>query len=235
MDMRRFWDERAREDAFYFVDNRLDYRHPDVERFWRDGSVDLDRLLDATGVKIRPSDVVADIGCGVGRLTRPLATRAARVFALDISEEMLSRAQELNGHLDNVTWIQGSGADLRPIPDGCLDVCVSHVVFQHIPDPEVTLEYVRDMGRVLKPGGLSTFQVSNDPEVHRAGDQQGARALFVRLAGRAPRGLRNPAWLGSMTDLGELARVAREAELDVEQTVNPGTQMCIVLLRRRGT
>ena len=41
-DMGRFWDERAREDAFYFVDNRLDYRDADVERFWREGDDDLD-------------------------------------------------------------------------------------------------------------------------------------------------------------------------------------------------
>lgn len=29
IDMKRFWDDRAREDAFYFVDNRLDYGSPD--------------------------------------------------------------------------------------------------------------------------------------------------------------------------------------------------------------
>ena len=35
--MRRFWDRRAREDAFYFVDNRLWYRDPDLEGFWAGG------------------------------------------------------------------------------------------------------------------------------------------------------------------------------------------------------
>lgn len=231
--MRRFWDERAREDAYFFVDDRLDYRRPDTERFWQGGAEDLDHLLDATGMRIQSFDVVADIGCGLGRLTRPLADRAARVYALDISEEMLKRAQELNAHLGNVTWMQGSGTDLRSVPDDCLDACVSHVVFQHIPDPEITLAYVRDMGRALKPGGWSTFQVSNDPDVHRVRDPRGARPLLARLAGRAPRGLRSPAWLGSMTDLDKLGEVAGEAGLDVEQVVNPGTQMCIILLRRR--
>jgi len=231
--MRGFWDARAREDAFYFVDSRLQYGNPDSKAFWDGGAVDLDRLLAAVGMSIRSSDVVADIGCGVGRLTRPLADRAARVYALDISEEMLRRAQELNFHLENVTWIHGSGTDLRSIPDGSVDACVSHVVFQHIPDPEVTLEYVRDMGRVLRPGGWSAFQVSNDPEVHRVRDPRGARAWLARLAGRAPRGQRDPAWLGSMTDLDELGGVAREVGLEVEQVVNPGTQMCVVLLRRQ--
>ena len=35
--MQRFWDARAREDAFYFVDNTLNYRAPDLERFWAGG------------------------------------------------------------------------------------------------------------------------------------------------------------------------------------------------------
>lgn len=231
--MRRFWDERARDDAFYYVDNRLDYRHPDVERFWRDGERDLDLLLDAAGTRIHTTDVVADIGCGLGRLTRSLAARATRVYALDISEEMLRRGQELNAHLENVTWIHGSGVDLRSIPDGSLDACVSHVVFQHIPDPEVTLGYVREMGRALKPGGWSVFQVSNDPQVHLVREPRSARTLLARVTGRAPRGQGDPAWLGAMTDLDALAEAAEGAGLKVERVVNPGTQMCVVLLRRQ--
>src|SRR4051812_46324001 len=116
--MGRFWDDRAREDAWYFVDNRLDYRRPDVARFWSEGEADLDALLAAASVAVEPSDVVVDLGCGLGRLTRPLAERARAVYALDVSGEMLARAAELNAHLDNVTWVHGSGVDLRPIPDG---------------------------------------------------------------------------------------------------------------------
>ena len=54
--MRRFWDARGRENAYYFVDSRLDYRDPDLERFWSDGATDLDRLLDAVGMRsVRPT------------------------------------------------------------------------------------------------------------------------------------------------------------------------------------
>ena len=48
-----------------------------------------------------------------------------------------------------------------------VDGCFSHVVFQHIPDPPITLNYVREMGRVLRPGGWALFQVSNDPTIHQ--------------------------------------------------------------------
>ena len=45
-----YWDERAREDAYYFVDNRLDYRMPDVDRFWAGGEEALGVLLDRQAV-----------------------------------------------------------------------------------------------------------------------------------------------------------------------------------------
>src|SRR5688500_9600928 len=73
---RKFWDRRARENALYFVDSRLDYRAPDADAFWSGGARAVDRVLDSVDARIEPSDVVLDIGCGVGRLTRVLAERA---------------------------------------------------------------------------------------------------------------------------------------------------------------
>jgi len=227
--MERFWDERAREDAFYFVDSRLEYGHPDVERFWSDGEADLERLLGLEVVEVAGGDVAVDIGCGLGRLTRALAARAAEVWAIDVSGEMLARAQELNAGLDGVHWIHGDGESLRGIPDGVADCCVSHVVFQHIPDPQVVLGYVREMARVLRPSGWSVFQVSDDAAIH-APRKVG---LVPRLLRRAPRGRDHPAWLGARMDLAELRATAHAAGLDVDRIEGEGTQYCIVLARRR--
>jgi SAM-dependent methyltransferase len=226
-DMREFWDERARENALYFVDNTLDYRSPDAERFWREGELVVERILQMLGASVEPGDHVVEIGCGVGRLTRALAALAARVTALDVSAEMLARARELNPELDGVTWLEGDGASLAGVDDASADACLSHVVFQHIPDPGVTLGYVREMGRVLRPGGWSAFQVSNDPGVHRP------RRRLRALLRRGPRGQEHPAWLGSAVDLDELGATAAAAGMDVERVEGAGTQFCLVLLRRR--
>jgi len=231
--MGRFWDERAREDAFYFVDDRLDYGQPDVERFFREGEEALDTILTELGAAIAPEDDVVEIGCGLGRITRAIAGRGRRVRALDVSAEMLARARELNSELDNVEWLHGDGRSLAPIPDASAGACFSHVVFQHVPDPGITLSYVREMGRVLRPGGWSAFQVSNDPGVHHPmGGMAGVRHRILSLVGRAPRGQRDPAWLGSAVDLDELAAAARDGGLSVERVVNAGTQFCFVLLRK---
>lgn len=229
--MERFWDARAREDAFYFVDSRLRYQEPDEPAFWAGGEQALDALLGALGADIGPGQSVVDIGCGLGRLTRPLARKANRVIALDVSNEMLTRARELNPGLANVEWLHGDGASLRPIPDASVDVCISHVVFRHIPDPSITLRYVEEIGRVLRPGGFAAFELSNDPASHRRRRVR-ARARAAALLGRAPRGQDHRAWIGSYVDLRELGRVASSAALRVERTVGEGTDFCAVLLRR---
>jgi len=81
----RYWDARARENALFFVDTEVDYDDPDTEAFWRRGEEVVARMLEIAGLSIEPHEAVLDIGCGVGRLTRALASRAHRVCGLDVS------------------------------------------------------------------------------------------------------------------------------------------------------
>jgi SAM-dependent methyltransferase len=229
-DMGLFWDERAREDAYYFVDNRLDYRSPDVDRFWAGGDEALQKLLEIAGAAIQPGDTIVDVGCGVGRLTRAAAGVGARVLAVDVSEEMLKRARDLNGELDDVQWIHGDGRTLEPLSDGIADGCISMVVFQHIPDPRITLGYIHEIGRVLRPGGWAAVQLSTDPGLHRP--NQGWRDRVRSLAGRAPRGQWNPAWVGSGVEVADLTAAVAEAGMTLENLVSPGTQYTTVLTVR---
>ena len=230
--MREFWDARARENALYFVDSTLDYRSPDTGRFWREGKEALEGVLSLLQVTLRPTDHVVEIGCGVGRMTRALAERVRRVTAIDVSPEMLARARELNPGAESVSWLQGDGVSLAGVPDSEADACMSFVVFQHIPQPAITLGYVREMGRILRPGAWAAFQVSNDPDLHRP---SGARRRVATLLGRSPRGRRDPAWLGSAIDLSELSATAQEVGMTVERVHGEGTQFCLVLLQKRPT
>jgi SAM-dependent methyltransferase len=229
-DAERFWDERAREQALFFVDNTVDYRHPDLERFWAGGEQAVRQILEALGLSIGAGETVVEVGCGVGRMTRALAARAAAVTALDVSAEMLARARELNPQLRNVRWLHGDGASLVGVADRSVDGCFSHVVFQHLPDPELTLGYVREMGRVLRPGGWAAFGLSTDPAVHRP--RRRARWRLAALLGRGPRGQEHPAWLGSAVALERLRAVAAEADLELERVLHPGSQFTLVRARR---
>ena len=228
-DSERYWDERARENALYFVDTGVGYDDPDPEAFWRRGEEVVERMLAMVGISLGADEAVADIGCGVGRLTRALAARAGRVYGIDVSREMLARAERHNSDLANVEWLHGDGAGLGVLADGSVDGCFSHVVFQHIPDPEVTLNYVREMGRVLRPGGWALFQVSTDPEVHRKpeGDGVGARAKAL-LRRKEP----DRAWWGSAVDVDALRAAVRDGGLEIEQILDEGSQYTTVYARR---
>lgn len=232
-DMRRFWDARARENAYYFINNNLDYWRTDTEAFWASGEETLALLERKLGVRPAPGDVVLDVGCGVGRMVRALAGRSRAVIGLDVAGEMLAQARKLNADLDHVTWVHGDGRSLDGVPDASVDLVVSFVVFQHIPDPRVTLAYIRDMGRVLKPGGRAAFQISNAPHPHRRTRSPASlRWRLLQLARRTPRGCSNRAWLGSMVELHDVRDAAREGGLAVERTTGEGTQFCLVLLRQ---
>lgn len=231
--IRDFWDERAREDPFYFVDNTGRYGDPDTERFWAGGEQTLDKILAVLDVSIPADAKVLEIGCGLGRITRALARRSRSVVALDVSPEMVAQAQAHNAAIENVRWLVGDGRSLAGIENESVDICHSHVVFQHIPDPQITLNYVREMGRVLTPGGFAFFQVSNAPELHRPRPlrQRVMGALRSRLR-RAPKGQADPAWLGSAVELGALGESAQEAGMRLANVIGEGTQFCLVHLER---
>jgi SAM-dependent methyltransferase len=231
--MRRFWDARARENAYYYINNTLDYWQPDDDRFWSSAEETLSLFESELGVSPSAADVVLDLGCGVGRMTRALAGRSRAVIGLDVSGEMIARAKLLNRHLPNVSWVHGDGTSLAGVPDASVDLVLSFVVIQHVPDPAITLGYVREMGRVLKGGGQAAFQVSNHPEAHVYHPSRSSlRWRMLRLARRTPRGHRDPAWLGSMVELDQLERAARDGGMRIARVSGEGTQFCLVLLRR---
>lgn len=229
-DMAAFWDARAREDAHFYVDTTGGYGAGDQERFWAGGEEAVERILDVLDLQLHGDEVVVDLGCGVGRLTRALAARAARVEAVDVSAEMLARARSAHPHLvDRVGWHLGDGLTL-PLPTASADAVMSFVVLQHVPDPAIVLGYVAEMGRVLRPGGWAAFQVSDDPSLHRPPGP--IARVAARLRG-GPRGRGHPAWIGTAVALDDVREAARQAGMPVEHVEGAGTQFCLIAARRR--
>ncbi len=222
--MKDFWDARARENAEYFVDNRLDYNNGDDEFFWSQGVRDLEVMLESVDAVLKPTDDVLDIGVGVGRLSKALHAKVAKVTGIDVSSEMIDRARK--NLPAEVELIVGDGTSLAGVADASKDAVISLVVFQHIPDPQITLGYIREIGRVLKPGGWATFQVSNDPEIHSKEYEQ--PSALKKLIGRAPKGQNDPAWRGSAVELDDVRAAATDGGMTVAQTTGEGTQYCIV-------
>jgi SAM-dependent methyltransferase len=235
--MAAFWDAKARENAMFYIHSVLDYADTDAEAFWASGRDNLDTTLALFDRHIAPTDDVVEIGCGIGRLTRPLAERARSVVGIDVSAEMIERGRGALADLDNVTLLVGSGADLSGIPDASASVVYSFIVFQHIPDPAITCRYIADMGRVLRPGGWALFQVSDLPLIHRAETHRAVRSLgsrIGRLRGRLPRGCLAPEWLGSAVARPDLKAALAAGGLTLLGTHGDGTQYCFVHAAKPG-
>ena len=68
----------------------------------------------AQALRLDTSDVVADVGCGTGQLTIPLAGRVRSVAGMDPEPAMLALArQAASGQgLVKVTWVLGGDSDL---------------------------------------------------------------------------------------------------------------------------
>ena len=97
-----------------------------------------------------------EFGCGVGRVTAPLAASFSEVLALDISRPHLELAQKYLAGLGyaNVSFLQVTPDDLHP--GAGYDLWFSRCVLQHNPPP-VTLEILARMFAGLAPGGVAIF------------------------------------------------------------------------------
>ena len=103
-------------------------------------------------LKLQPSDVVLEVGCGGGVLVREMATSGCKITAIDHSPEMVQLAKENNiESIENgkVEIVQAV-AEKIPFNNDQFTHIVSTGVFQFVKQPEVVL---REIYRVLKPQG----------------------------------------------------------------------------------
>lgn len=171
--MRREWDERARENARYYV-NTATTQWTDEEFFDSGERTVAEQILNDMINICQGKDPkqmrVLEIGCGAGRVTRALARVFGEVYAVDISGEMVRQARLALAATPNSHVFQNNGTDLRVLGDIQVDFAFSCIVFQHIPSREVIENYVRDVRRLLRPGGLFKFQVQGDATIETAPD-----------------------------------------------------------------
>ena len=108
-----------------------------------------------------------DFGCGVGRLTLPLAERCERVYGVDVSPSMLREAANnaARMRLHNVEWVP---AERLGELSGAYDLVHSFLVFQHIPVREGERIF-STLVRGLRPGGVGSIQVALRPTHPAAG------------------------------------------------------------------
>lgn len=225
--MRSDWEQRALANPLYYVDATRE-EWTDKE-FYARGRELVELVVDPAiaHLGIEPSGMrVLDIGCGAGRLAEGLAARFGEVWGLDISERMLGEARQRCPV--KARWVLGDGTSLAGIPDESVDYAISYEVLQHVPHPSVAFSYVREVGRVLRPGGGFQLHLRSGSDSLR---QQAVRSLpgpLRRLAGSVLEatgvvriGGDIDTWLGCTISPASAIAEACDAGLDAESLPDP--------------
>ena len=156
------WEGEARSDALWAILSVPQKKNGnwDIQEFLGTGENRIERLLkDLEDLGHNRWDRVLDFGCGVGRLTRPLAKRFRLATGVDASESMIHLARELNSAIHNLTFVLNQQTDLAILDDREFDLVFTELVLQHLNDREQIMCYLAEFVRILKPGGMLVFQL----------------------------------------------------------------------------
>jgi ubiquinone/menaquinone biosynthesis C-methylase UbiE len=113
--------------------------------------------------EINSDDIVLDIACGKGAVTFPIAANLSgkgHIYAIDFSQKMIQECKEVMKSLNhqNIEFLEMDAENLE-FPDNSIDKIVSGFGLFFLPDIEKGLREIR---RVLKPGGLMVFSSWNN-------------------------------------------------------------------------
>jgi ubiquinone/menaquinone biosynthesis C-methylase UbiE len=150
--MKRDWNARARLCAPEYI--LTGFGDLDPEEFAATGLHDAATLLPY----LRPTDVVLDLGCGIGRVSRELQHHVREIHAVDVSEEMIRQARAYVGPTSKIHFHINDGSSLPNLADQSIDFAFSLLTMHHVVRSAFH-SYLSEVHRILRPGGRFWFSV----------------------------------------------------------------------------
>jgi ubiquinone/menaquinone biosynthesis C-methylase UbiE len=157
------WESLAQQDALSAIltDGSKSGGRWDLTAFMETGEVEIETVMrHLVSINHIPDYVgtALDFGCGVGRLTQALAQRFASCVGVDISQEMIRKADAFNQH-PHCRYMLNSDTPL-PFADESFSFIYTNIVLQHMPQ-HLSASYLREFVRLLTPGGVLVFGVQD--------------------------------------------------------------------------
>jgi len=213
--MRADWNRRARKDAHFYV--AFGRRSQDEQEFLA-GAAEVMSALQPEFSRLPPSSSDArsalEIGCGPGRLMRPMSRQFGEIHGVDISDEMVRLACDQLKDIPHAHVHVTPDSSLGMFADNSFDFVYSYIVFQHIPNRDVVLNYLSEARRVLKTGGILRCQLRGTPPLDSEMERE------------------STTWTGCHFSGEEVAAFAREHRLQLVALSGLQTQYMWVTLRK---
>ena len=116
-------------------------------------------------VGLKDADIILDVGCGPGMVTRDIAhLTKGKVIAIDGSDDMIKVARDVLKTYKNVELRVGEAENL-PFEDNMFDIVTCNLLLMWADDPQ---KVVNEMARVTKQGGivLATLEPDYGGKLH---------------------------------------------------------------------
>jgi ubiquinone/menaquinone biosynthesis C-methylase UbiE len=179
-DLQRNWDGLGKVEPWESIVRPPGYsqgeRWNNLEEFFATGDQEVASLMqyiEALNVDL-PSGGALDFGCGAGRVTLPLSQHFEICYGVDIAPSMIELAEHYRSG-ERCRYVLNQREDLSFFSDDSLAFVYSVITFQNMA-PCYSKKYIREFMRILKPGGLTIFQV---PSM--------AKSFRLRLKSKLPR------------------------------------------------
>ncbi len=122
-------------------------------------------------VGLKEADLVLDVGCGSGIVTRDIAILTkGKVIGVDSSKDMIDVAKHVLKNFDNVD-LRICNSKKLDFDDNTFDIVTCNLVLMWSVDPQML---VNEMARVTKPGGivLASLEPDYGGKLHYPEDQK---------------------------------------------------------------
>ena len=174
------WEDLGALDPCWAILSQPGTRHGgwDRDKFFATGDEEISEVMNAAQQLGLPRHFhrALDFGCGIGRLTRALASRFQQVVGLDISQSMIDQAIPLG--LTNCSFLVNDSSSL-PFDADQFDFIYTAIVLQHVPSQKLIRHYIAEFVRTLKPEGLLVMQLPSYVPLRRR--LQARRRLYAWL------------------------------------------------------
>jgi SAM-dependent methyltransferase len=123
------------------------------------------RIWESTVVQqhFPPAGRVLTIGCGAGRETFALEQLGHDAAGVDICAELLQIARQIGAQRQHRAAFHLTDGDVLPFGDGSFDVVTLWAqMLDNVPSRAGRIALMREVRRVLRPGGAATFSAHDD-------------------------------------------------------------------------